>query len=158
MRLGADGPILPGLSPRFPNPQPPTAAAPELGLRPSSWVAAPQELRLLHPHPICFSGRPIGPGLAGYLHAGGACGKDLALRRANDRQCRVLLRLISGRLAAFLGRISPWERRANALAPWPRNLAGNYISPYFSRRTWSLTESRSPIELALREYRSSGCS
>jgi hypothetical protein len=31
--------------------------------------------------------------------------------------------------------------------PWPENLAGIYISPYYSPSTWSLTETCSRIDL-----------
>jgi hypothetical protein len=81
------------------------------------------------------------------LHCGRISGYNLNRRRATDQQIRELMRFTSERLAALLSRFRPWKQDAGSPVPWPENLAGIYISPYYSPSTWSLTESCSRIEL-----------
>jgi hypothetical protein len=81
------------------------------------------------------------------LHAGRAQAYSLDHRRATDRQIRELMEFISSHLASVLPRFRPWEQSSRHSLQWPDNMAGIYISPYFSPRDWSLSESCCPIKL-----------
>ena len=81
------------------------------------------------------------------LHSGWVSGYTLNHRRATDQQSRELMRFASDRLASVISRFRPWERCTDSPVPWPENLAGLYISPYYSPSTWSLTETCSRIDL-----------
>jgi hypothetical protein len=81
------------------------------------------------------------------LHFGLSSRYALTRRRATEEQSRDLMCYTSVRLAPMLSKFRPWELRADSPVPWPENLAGIYISPRFTCRTWSLTESGSRIDL-----------
>jgi hypothetical protein len=85
------------------------------------------------------------------LHCGLVSGYSWNRRRATDRQNWELMRFTSERLAALLSRFRPWKQDADSPVPWPENLAGIYISPYYGPSTWSLTESCSRIDLEAHE-------
>jgi hypothetical protein len=88
------------------------------------------------------------------LHAGRAWAYSPDHRRATDRQFRELMEFTSGHLASVLPKFRPWEQSSRHSLQWPDNMAGIYISPYFSPRDWSLSESCCPIKL---EPRSPTC-
>jgi hypothetical protein len=73
------------------------------------------------------------------LHAGRTPAYSLDRRRATDRQIRELMELISGHLASVLTKFRPWEQSSSHPLRWLDNMAGIYISPYFSPRNWSLS-------------------
>jgi hypothetical protein len=79
-------------------------------------------------------------------------------RRATDRQTHEVMRFTSERLGAVLSKFRPWEQSADFVVSWPENLAGIYISPFYSSSTWSLTESCSRIDLeSPSDPRPAGC-
>ena len=84
------------------------------------------------------------------LHAGREWAYSPDHRRATDRQMRELMEFTSGQLAPVLTKFRPWERSSGHPLQWPDNMAGIYISPYFSPRNWSLSESCCPIKLETR--------
>ena len=81
------------------------------------------------------------------IHAGLCSGYSTGHRRASDRQIQGLMRFTSEYLEGLLESFRPWERGAGSEFAWPENLAGIYISPRFTSRTWSLTELSSRIDL-----------
>jgi hypothetical protein len=81
------------------------------------------------------------------LHAGRARAYSPDCRRATDGQIRELMEHTSGYLASVLAKFRPWEQSSGHPLQWPDNLAGIYISPYFSPRNWSLSESCCSIQL-----------
>lgn len=81
------------------------------------------------------------------LHAGREWAHSLDHRRATDGQIRELMEFTSGHLASVLAKFRPWEKSSCHPMQWPDNMAGIYISPYFSPRSWSLSESCCPIQL-----------
>ena len=81
------------------------------------------------------------------LHSGWVSSYTLNHRRATDQQSGELMRFTADRLAAVLSMFRPWRQRTDTSIPWPENLAGLYISPYYSPPTWSLTDTCSRIDL-----------
>ena len=81
------------------------------------------------------------------LHSGWVSSYSLNHRRATDQQSGELMRFTADRLASVISRFRPWRQRTDTPVPWPENLAGLYISPYYSPSTWSLTETCSRIDL-----------
>jgi hypothetical protein len=81
------------------------------------------------------------------LHAGRAQACSPDHRRATDQQIRELMEFTSGHLASVLAKFRPWEQSSGHPLQWPDNMAGICISPYFSPRNWSLSESCCPIKL-----------
>ena len=103
-----------------------------------------------HPHRVPANSLVLaayGNGLVEDLHAGICSGYSLNHRRATNRQIQEVMRFTSERLAAVLASFRPWERGAGSVFAWPKNLAGVYISPRLTSRTWSLTETCSRIDL-----------
>jgi hypothetical protein len=87
------------------------------------------------------------------LHAGRAQACSLDHRRATYQQIRELMEFTSGHLDSVLAKFRPWEQSSGHPLQWPDNMAGIYISPYFSPRNWSLSESCCPIRLETRSRR-----
>ena len=81
------------------------------------------------------------------LHCGWVASYSLNHRRATDQQSGELMSFTTDRLASVISMFRPWKRCTNTPVPWPENLAGLYISPYYSPSTWSLTDTCSRIDL-----------
>jgi hypothetical protein len=84
------------------------------------------------------------------LHAGRAQAYSPDHRRATDPQIRELMEFTSGQLASVLAKFRPWKKSSGHPLQWPENIAGIYLSPYFSPSNWSLSESCCPIRLEAR--------
>jgi hypothetical protein len=81
------------------------------------------------------------------VHSGWLSRHSLNHRRATDQENQELMRFTSDCLASMLWRFRPWKQCTGILVPRPENLAGLYISPYYSPSTWSLTETCCCIDL-----------
>jgi hypothetical protein len=129
---------------------------------PDFWNSAPEErrARINREHGVltqyCYRILANSVALAAWrngpiedVHAGPASGYDLNLRRVNKRKSRALMRFTSEHLAAFLPRFNPWQHEPKHPLPWPQNLAGIYLSPCFTLRSWSLSESSCVVRLPI---------
>jgi len=134
-------PLLELTSPRFWS-----SAGPDLRAR----MERIQPVVIRHPYRVLANSMALAAwrnGPVEDIHAGLGSDYSLDHRRASDRQIQEVMRFTSERLAAVLGSFRPWERGAGSVFAWPGNLAGIYISPRFTSRIWSLTESSSRIDL-----------
>jgi hypothetical protein len=121
-------------------------ADPELKAR----MARARPILVRHPYRVLANSMALSAyrnGPVENLHSGRFTGYSLIHRRAGEGQSRELMRYTSEHLASVLPRFRPWKGNSVDSVPWPENLAGIYVSPWFGARSWSLTETCSHIDV-----------
>ena len=83
------------------------------------------------------------------IHAGRGGRFSLNHRRVTEAESRTILQFTSRHLAPVIASFRPWEDEPDHPIAWPDKLAGIYISPFLTSRSWTLTEESSSVRLPL---------
>ncbi len=131
-------------------------------LSPLFWSAAKEEIRSRldralptvreHPYRVLANSLALHSyrnGPIEKIHAGREGRFSLDHRRVTEAESRAILQFTSRHLAPVIASFRPWEDEPDHPVAWPDKLAGIYISPFLTSRSWTLTEESSSVRLPL---------